>query len=143
VMARFITTAALVFLVAVISAIPAEAGPCPRGMQLEKIYTQLYNLKSAAAHYAVMGQALEVTKTRIKINTLSSQIPFYHLEQEIRNFPIFRNAACLVGAMRGASGHNLGWQPRSDGLLDLHLNGKMFREGISAADLLSIAKSMR
>jgi hypothetical protein len=84
-----------------------------------------------------------VAAINAKINADQARFPALFLDQEIRNFPLARDADCLVWAMQRASGQDLKFTLYTDGKYDLTLGGKKIRDRISGAELLSIAKSLR
>jgi hypothetical protein len=140
---RVLNIAFLISLLAATSASLAYANPCPDGLRMQQYRQQLYDFKLTAIANMGLPGSKEYLEARSRVSRLTAKFPQVWLDQEIRNFPLAVDARCLLGAMRTASGLDLSLQSRTDGKLNLLRDGQVIREGISAADLLSIAKSLR
>jgi hypothetical protein len=140
---RALAIAILISLLTATSASLAYAKSCPDGLRMQQYNQQRKVLLDRAHLYQRAGAGLKYQDALAKVNLFTAKFPYIFLEQEIRNFPLMGNVPCLITAMRTASGQDLKWGTVSDGTIDLFLNGKKIREGISAADLLAIAKTLR
>ena len=140
---RALTIAFLISLVTMMSADLAHANPCPDGLRMQQYRQQRETLRRQVFVYGAVPHKRVYMEARGRLDQLTAKYPYVFLDQEIRNFPLIGDVACLITAMRTASGQDLNYQPYSDGTLDLLLNGKRIRERISAADLLAIAKTFR
>ena len=143
VMVRALTIAAIISLVTAMSGNFAHSASCPDGPQMQQFRAQRNALAREASIYRGAGLGLKYQEALTKLELFDVDYPYIFLDQEIRNFPLFGNVACLITAMRTASGQDLKYQPYTDGKFDLLMNGQKIRDRISAAELLSIAKSMR
>jgi hypothetical protein len=140
---RALAIAIFISLLSAMSADLVYAKSCPDGLQMQQYRQQREALVSRVRFLAEAGAGEEAIEAVNRLNKFNAKYPFVFLNQEIKNFPLIGDVACLFSAMRTASGQDLNYQPYSDGTLDLLLNGKRIRERISAADLLAIAKTFR
>jgi hypothetical protein len=119
----------------------AYAGTCPEGLQLQQWRQQLEEIKSQMR--MALGTPGAASRMQGKYAQLAAKYPALFLEQEIKNYPLIANTNCLVWAMKQATGQELSYGQVNGGPIDLYLNKKVIRQGLSSSELLSIAKSLR
>ena len=141
--ARAIAVIVFITIVMTISSNIAFANPCGKGALMQQFYQKENLLRFRLKSYLDNNLPIQASKFATELANLNTTFPYVWLRQEIQNFPLFGNVGCLIAAMGKASGQNLGYQPYTDGKLDLLHNGKKIRDRITKTDLLSIARSMR
>ena len=121
----------------------AYAKSCPDGLKMQQYRQQREAIKSRIRSLRGYPGKKEFLDARSRLSHLNAKFPYIFLDQEIKNFPLIGDVACLFSAMRTATQQNLNYQPRTDGKFNLFHDGQKIREGLSTADLLNIAKSLR
>jgi hypothetical protein len=111
---------------------------CPKGLRVKQLEQQEARLRQEAEMYRKVGMGLEYDEIIQRIHRVQNEIPVAYLEQGLTVFRLTREPSCALGAYNYITGMSLNVQPYTDGTWDLLSNGKVARQRITDADLLTL-----
>ncbi len=130
----------IAFLILCASSVVHGQQVCPKGHAVKSLEAKYSSVKQTALIYQQAGMGLEYVAELQKLQKIVDELPYAYLQQEITSFPLTRDPRCMATVYGQIIGHEVVFQPRSDGKWNVLLSRQLVHEGLSDHQLQSLVK---